>query len=229
MQGSSRSLEPEEAEAPGAAGDVLRLGTTVNEDLLDRFLATEVPAYRVYEPRSLCAVLGAAGKPELDLILPHMEQDNVPWLRRRGGGGTVILGPGQVVLAAVKRVDSPYRNREYADAINRWIVEALEGFGVSGVHPEGISDLAIGEKKIVGTSIYRTRLVLFYQASLLVANDISLFTRYLAMPAKVPEYRRGRTHEEFCTTLVREGYDVRASDVVAALTRVVEKRLPELR
>jgi lipoate---protein ligase len=228
MPGSSRSLEPE-TPTGRAAADGRAPGTTVNEDLLDSFLATEVPAYRVYEPSSLLAVLGAAGKPEADLILPHLEQDGVPWMRRRGGGGTVILGPDQAVLAVVKRVDSPYRNREYAEAINGWIVEALEGLGVRGVHPEGISDLAIGEKKIVGTSIYRTRLVLFYQASLLVANDVSLFTRYLAMPTKVPEYRRGRTHEDFCTTLAREGYDGSASDVVAALTRVVEKRLPELR
>ena len=70
---------------------------------------------------------------------------------------------------------------------------------MTGVHGEGISDLAIGEKKIVGTSIYRTRLVLFYQASLLVSNDIAVFTRYLAMPgegARVParEDARGVLH-----------------------------------
>jgi lipoate---protein ligase len=100
---------------------------------------------------------------------------------------------------------------------------------VTGVHGEGISDLAIGEKKIVGTSIYRTRLVLFYQASLLVNNDISVFTRYLAMPVKVPEYRRGRTHEEFCTTLARQGYTGSVAAVEEALRDVAQERLPLLR
>ena len=58
-----------------------------------------------------------------------------------------MLGPGQVVLALVTEVGSPYRNREYAAEINAWIVESLSELGVSGVQPEGISDLAIRGKK----------------------------------------------------------------------------------
>lgn len=202
---------------------------TVNEDLLDRYQRTRVPVHRIYEPSLLCAVLGAAGRPEQDLIEANLEADGVPWRRRRGGGGTVILGPGQVVLALVTEVESPFRNKEYAAEINSWIVESLSRLGVTGVHPEGISDLAIGEKKIVGTSIYRTRLVLFYQASLLVSNDISIFTRYLAMPAKVPEYRRGRSHEDFCTTLAREGYRFSVQEVMDSMEKVVAARLAHLR
>jgi len=201
----------------------------VNEDLLDQFLRTGVPVSRIYEPPTLCAVLGAAGKPEQDLLLDTLAADGVPWMKRRGGGGTVILGPGQVVLAAVTEVSSPYRNREYAAEINTWIVEALDGLGVRGVTPEGISDLAMGGRKIVGTSLYRTRLVLFYQASILVSNDTSLFTRYLAMPVKVPDYRRGRGHEDFCTTIVREGHAVTVADVMDGLERVVRVRLPRLK
>ncbi len=202
---------------------------TVNEDLLERYRKTGAPVSRIYEPDTLCAVLGAAGRPEQDLRREALAADGVPWLRRRGGGGTVVLGPGQVVIAVVTEVSSPFRNKEYAAEINAWIVEALSGLGVPGVQPAGISDLAIGEKKIVGTSIYRTRLVLFYQASLLVDTDISLFTRYLAMPAKVPAYRRGRTHEEFCTTLAREGYAGSMQDVIGALDAVVSARLPLLK
>jgi lipoate---protein ligase len=202
---------------------------TVNEDLLDGFRRTGIPASRIYEPGSLCAVLGAAGRPEEDLLLDSLRADGVPWRFRRGGGGTVVLGPGQVVLAVVTEVESPFRNKEYAARINEWIVEALEALGVKDVAPEGISDLAIRGRKIVGTSIYRTRLVLFYQASLLVANDLSVFTRYLAMPRKVPEYRQGRGHEDFCTTLAREGYALTPSEVTASLRSVVDRRLPSLR
>ncbi len=202
---------------------------TVNEDLLQLYQRTGVPASRIYEPDTLCAVLGAAGRPEQDLLLDALAADNVPWMRRRGGGGTVVLGPGQAVIAAVTEVSSPFRNKEYAAAINGWIVEALSGVGVEGIHPAGISDLAIREKKIVGTSIYRTRLVLFYQASLLVDTDISLFTRYLSMPSKVPDYRRGRTHEQFCTTLAREGYSGGVRQVIDALQGVISARLPHLK
>jgi lipoate-protein ligase A len=201
----------------------------VNEDLLDRHIRTGVPVSRVYEPPSPCAVLGASGRPEQDLIIEHLTADGVPWLYRRGGGGTVVLGPGQVVLALATEVGSPFRNREYAAAVNAWIVESLASLGIAGVEPEGISDLAIRGRKIVGTSIYRTRLVLFYQASLLVRNDIALFTRYLAMPVKVPEYRSGRSHEDFCTTLAREGFTGTVQDVIASLDRVVSVRLPLLK
>ena len=157
---------------------------TVNGDMLDDYRRSGVPVSRIYEPTALCAVLGAAGKPEQDLLLENLDADGIPWMHRRGGGGTVVLGPGQVVLAVVTEVASPFRNKEYAAEINSWIVESLRRLSVTGVHPAGISDLAIGEKKIVGTSIYRTRLVLFYQASLLVNNDIAIFTRYLAMPVQ---------------------------------------------
>jgi len=202
---------------------------TVNGDLLEEFLDEGIPISRVYEPEDLCAVLGAAGNPEADLSLDNLAADGIPWRRRRGGGGTVVLTPGQVVLACITTVESPFRNKEYAARINTWFIEALERLGVREVQPRGISDLAIRERKILGTSIYRTRLVLFYQASLLVSNDLSLFTRYLAMPSRVPEYRAGRSHEDFCTTLRREGYSFSVEDVMKSLKEVVDVRLPALR
>lgn len=201
----------------------------MNSDLLEQYQRDGAPVSRIYEPKEICAVLGAAGNPDADLYLDRLASDGVPWRRRRGGGGTVVLTPGQVVLACVTEVDSPFRNREYAAQINSWVIEALARLGVRGVEGRGISDLAIRERKILGTSIYRTRLVLFYQASLLVTNDITVFTRYLAMPARVPDYRAGRKHEDFCTTLAREGYPLSVSDVMRSLKEVVDVRLPVLR
>ena len=202
---------------------------TVNGDLLDEFRRVSAPVSRLYEPKETIAVLGAGGNPETDLYLDHLADDGVPWRRRRGGGGTVVLTPGQVVLACVTEVASPFRNREYAAQINSWFVEALTRLGVRGVEPRGISDLAIWDKKILGTSIYRTRLILFYQASLLVSNDLAVFTRYLTMPLRVPDYRVGRTHEDFCTTLLREGYELSVAEVMRVLKEVVDVRLPALR
>jgi lipoate-protein ligase A len=202
---------------------------TVNEELLSRFERDGLPVHRIYEPAEVNAVLGAGGRPETDLLLANLAADGVGHSYRRGGGGAVVLAPGQVVLALVAEVGSPFRNREYAAEINEWIVEALSSLGVAGVAAEGISDLAIGGRKILGTSIYRRRLALFYQASLLVSCELSLFSRFLAMPAHVPAYRRGRSHEEFCTTLRQEGCGVQPADVIGALERVVSARLPGLR
>ncbi len=201
---------------------------TVNEDLLERHERDRAPAWRVYEPEETFAVLGAGGNPSRDLVLPRLEADGVPYLFRRGGGGTVILSPGQVVLALVSEVSSPFRNKEYASAINRWFMDALSALGVSLVEHRGISDLAIRDRKILGTSIYRRRLTLFYQASLLVSNDLALFGRYLTMPERVPDYRKGRDHAEFCTTLAREGYPFGVREVITALDSVVAREIGNL-
>jgi lipoate-protein ligase A len=202
------------------------LGTvSVNEDLLDSYLNNPHPLYRLYEPTEPCIVMGAGRKPEEDVFTEQAEADAVPILRRRGGGGTVVLSPGQVVLALVTEVASPFQNISYFRTINNWFRLALQSLEVSGIEDRGISDLAIGEKKILGTSLYRRRKVLFYQASLLIDNDLSLFDRYLRYPSRVPDYREGRGHLDFCTNLRLAGYTLSVQEVMESLDRVVEERL----
>ena len=203
--------------------------STVNGDLLEGFLADRTPRLRLYEPRETAAVLGAAGNPGRDLKVAALEADGVPVLRRRGGGGAVVLSPGQVVLALVTEVASPFGSREYARAINAWIVEALACLGVGGLEQRGISDLALRGRKVLGTSIYRSRRVLFYQASLLVSNEVSVFGRYLEHPHAEPDYRQGRGHEAFCTTLRAEGHDLDPRRVIASLEPIAERGLTQLR
>jgi lipoate-protein ligase A len=202
---------------------------TVNEDLLARYEAERAAAYRLYEPEAVSVVLGAGRRGKGDLVEESVAADGVPILARKGGGGTVVLSPGMAVLALVTEVASPYRNREYAVQINGWIREALSGLGVTGLEDRGISDLALGDVKIVGTSIFRRRLILFYQASILVENDIGLFARYLTYPSSVPDYRAGRGHDAFCTTLRRAGFAAGTREVIAALEAVVARELPRLR
>lgn len=203
--------------------------STVNGDLLEGFRRDRAPRFRLYEPRETAAILGASGKPERDLKLAELAADGVPVLRRRGGGGAVVLSPGQVVLALVTEVASDFESREYARAINEWFVEALGSLGIGGLEQRGISDLALRGRKVLGTSIYRSRAVLFYQASLLVSNDVSLFDRYLEHPRAEPDYRQGRGHDDFCTTLRAEGHDVVPDRVIAALAPVAERGLARLR
>jgi lipoate-protein ligase A len=172
--------------------------------------------------------MGAGGKAEQDVIADQVELDQVPLLRRRGGGGTVVLSPGQVVLVLVTEVSSPFQNLSYFRAVNNWFRLALQALGVPGIEDRGISDLAIGDKKILGTSLYRRRKILFYQASLLVDNDLSLFDRYLRLPSRVPDYREGRGHLEFCTNLRLEGYPLSVCEVMESLEGVVKEQLFQL-
>ena len=174
-------------------------------------------------------VLGAAGAAAAEVDQAAARAAGVPIRRRRGGGGTVLLTPGQAEVALVTEVDHPYRNRAYAHAVNDWFIAALRRCGVQGVEQCGISDLAIAGRKIAGSSTFRRRRVLFFQASLLVNNDPGEFERYLPLPARAPAYRRGRGHREFCTTLAAAGYPLAAPQVCAALRQEVAARLPELR
>lgn len=197
----------------------------VNDALLDRHERTGRPAWRIYEPAEPAIVFGAAGRAQTDVYVDRARADGVPLLRRRGGGGTVLLAPGQLVLALVAAIDSPYRNRQHLRAINAWVAEALAGLGVSGVRPQGICDLAIGDRKVLGASLFRRRNVLFYQSSLLVRCDLALFGRYLRHPIREPDYRARRAHAAFCTTLAERGHALSPERVAAALRPVVERRL----
>ena len=203
--------------------------TLENDDLLAAYEATRQPQLRVYEPERRVVVLGAAGDAALDVHRAEAAAAGIEIRRRRGGGGTVLLGPGQVVVALVTEVEHPYRNREYAHAVNDWLIDALHGAGVRGIEQRGISDLAIAGRKIAGTSVFRRRRILFYQASLLVANDPAEFERFLAFPRQVPDYRRGRGHAAFCTTLAAAGYPYGARQVAALLHAAVAARIGGLR
>ncbi len=200
---------------------------TVNEDLLLYTIETGKPVFRIYEPERIEIVMGAGCK-ESNLKEENINRDSIPVLRRKGGGGTVVLSPGQVVVALSKVVESRFNNLEYMKSINSWIVDALSFIGVRGIEERGISDLAIGGKKVLGASLHRKRRILFYQSSLLVENDISLFSLYLKHPPREPDYRAGRSHGEFCTTLREAGFNVTTDDVIEILRAVVGDKLPLL-
>ena len=201
---------------------------TVNEDLISNYEETGSAVTRIYEPQSVCIVLGAGRKNRGDLLDANVRADSVPVLIRRGGGGTVVLSPGMIVVALVAEAFSPYHNKEYARTINSWISAALIEHGVGPVEHRGISDLTLNEMKILGTSIFRRRSLLFYQASLLVNNDLALFARYLSVPTTAPDYRAGRGHNSFCTNLSRAGYEVPLDSLMRTLKAVVAVNIGSL-
>ena len=66
-----------------------------------------------------------------------------------------------------------------------------------------MGDVAIDDLKVLGSSLYANREVALYQGSLLVDPDLDRIARYLPHPSREPDYRRGRSHAEFLTSLVR--------------------------
>ena len=182
------------------------------------------PLLEVYPCPATEVVLGRGSKPELELHLSAVEADGVPVLRRHGGGCAVLLDPGNLVISWVEKLPGLGGSKAAFERLSSWICGALAQAGVPGVEMRGISDLAIGDRKVGGACIYRSKDLLYYSTTLLVAPDLDRVERYLAHPPREPDYRNGRRHSEFMSALRDHG----AGDVEALawdLKRLLRDRL----
>ena len=168
-----------------------------DEDLLDRVRETGEPAVRVSEVSSVTVVMGRASDPAVELNLAACEADGVPVLRRRGGGCSVVLDPGNLIVSVVLPLPGLTGIRPAFNALTQWLIDGLDRIGVPGVEHDGISDLVRHERKVSGSCVYRAKGLFYYSATLLVDPDLAAVSRYLAHPPREPEYRRGRPHDLF--------------------------------
>jgi lipoate-protein ligase A len=182
--------------------------------------------YSVYEPANTEVVLGRSSKEEDDVYWKNCLDDNVQILRRRGGGGSVVLTRGVVVISVCGKTEFPFMLREHMNTVNEAIMKALGSLQITGLAIRGISDIALGKQKILGSSLYRRKDIVLYQGSLLVNLDLKLIERYLRHPRKEPDYRQGRTHRRFVTTLWQCGNRIPVKEVVDALSNELKKGPP---
>jgi lipoate-protein ligase A len=171
-------------------------------------------------------VLGRSSKEEDDVYWKNCLDDNVQILRRRGGGGSVVLTRGVVVISVCGKTEFPFMLREHMNTVNEAIMKALGSLQITGLAIRGISDIALGKQKILGSSLYRRKDIVLYQGSLLVNLDLKLIERYLRHPRKEPDYRQGRTHRRFVTTLWQCGNRIPVKEVVDALSNELKKGPP---
>lgn len=196
-------------------------GHPLDEDLLERVQAGDPPQVRVWEPRAVAAVLGRSNRAAREVDLAACTRDGVPVLRRRGGGGAVVLAPGCLVASLTRPVIRPLAVGTHLEEAGEFLARAV--LDASGVLLErrGTGDLCAGDRKVAGSSAFCGRGVFFYQASLLVDPDLGLMDRYLPHPSREPAYRGGRDHGGFLTTLRRAGFrgslDTLARDLEAYL------------
>ena len=180
----------------------------------------------VYEQQTFEIVLGRSREPERDVHIERAGSDQIPVLRRLGGGGTVLLAPGVIVISAAGKTSLPFHLREHMNAVNRAVIGALRSLGVRGLSIQGISDIAIDDRKILGSSLYRRKDIVLYQGSLLLNPDLSKIEAYLKHPDREPEYRMERGHREFLTALWEEGYRFSSDEVLSSLRGALGQRAP---
>jgi lipoate-protein ligase A len=168
-----------------------------DNDLIHAVQEERKPRWRVCGFSDTVVILGAGSDPHSELHSDACMEDGIPVLRRQGGGCAVVVDPGNVIVSVVLPMKGLANHRQHFDRMSEWLLDGLKRIGYSDVHQEGISDLAIGDKKVAGSCIYSTKDFLYYSATLLVAPRIDLMERYLKHPPREPDYRRGRAHSDF--------------------------------
>jgi lipoate-protein ligase A len=195
----------------------LTLPSAVANLALDEGLLLEAEAgpggelLRLWEWPDVAVVLGSGGVLGEDVDEDACAADGVPVLRRSSGGGTVLLGRGCLLFSLILAFDrSPALaavRPSYGYILER-LSEALADL-VPGLGPAGISDLAVGGRKVSGNAQQRKRHVLLHHGTLLYDFDLACIGRYLRAPARQPAYRAGRDHLDFVMNLPCPGAELR--------------------
>ena len=178
-----------------------------------------VSVYRVAEP---LVVLGRGSKPHLELDVEACLADGLPVVRRRGGGCSVVLDAGNVIVSVAAPMSGFGDNKRYIEGISDWLIGGLSALGYEGVCRRGVSDIVWRERKVSGSCLHRAKDLLYYSASLLVDADLGLLERYLVHPPREPEYREGRRHGDFVGSL-RCGRFPSARALEAALAEALSR------
>ncbi len=162
----------------------------------------------VWQPAETIIVLGQSNTPEKSLISENVEADNIPVTKRPTGGEAVVLSPEMVVITVARNFDGITSSKGFFREVNSLIIASLSDQGVKELGSKGISDITIGNLKILGSSMHRSEHRLVYHAVLNIGEDPALFERYLLHPRREPDYRSHRKHGEFVTSLRKQGYEI---------------------
>jgi lipoate-protein ligase A len=167
---------------------------------------------RVWEPESPFIVLGHTNRLRSEVDLTACLENRIAILRRVSGGGAVMQGPGCLNYCLIlngrahglRNINDTFR---YVLERHRRSIGEIAGVDV---RIEGISDLAVGGRKISGNAQYRKARYILVHGTFLLNFDLWMIGRFLRMPAKQPAYRQHRSHSEFTTNLNVKAAQVRA-------------------
>jgi lipoate-protein ligase A len=164
---------------------------------------------RVWEMPRPCVIVGRASRLDSEVFVDRCSQDNVPVFRRMSGGSSIVAGPGclmySVLLSLEKRPECRHLDVAHRTVMERTrsaVQRALERFAIEGdIAIKGICDLTWNGFKISGNALRVKRHWLMYHGTILLTMPLEWIERYLRIPPRQPEYRAGRAHDRFVTSL----------------------------
>ena len=162
--------------------------------------------FLVWQPDRTYLVLGRSNEAVKSLVAEAVDADKVQVLKRPSGGEAVLLSPNMLVIALKVPLYMVKKAHDVFVIANDIIKEALAKEGIQNITSRGISDICIGEQKILGSAIFKKPDSVFYHAVLNISEDINLIDRYLQHPKREPEYRKGRNHLTFVSSIHKEAY-----------------------
>ena len=174
-----------------------------DQHLLDRVRHTGEPDTAIYPFAFPAVVAGRGSDLEAEIRLSRCARDHVPVFRRKGGGCSVFLDPGTLIVSIILPAHGFAGIQRLFNQCNHSLVHSLEAVGLSGIYQDGVSDLVLADRKVGGTSLYRSNNLAYYSASLLVSTDLDAMDRYLFHPPREPDYRKHRSHRDFVMRLDR--------------------------
>jgi lipoate-protein ligase A len=166
---------------------------------------TQGESLRFWESPEVFVVLGRTGRLDEECQMDQVHKDDIAVFRRSSGGGTVVQGPGclnfSLILSKEKNPLLSDIRKSYQFILQK-IIRVFAHLDHEVVF-RPISDLALarGELKISGNAQRRGRRYILHHGTILYGFPLALIGRYLKMPQDVPQYRRGRSHQEFVTNV----------------------------
>jgi lipoate-protein ligase A len=128
--------------------------------------------------------------------------------RRPTGGGTIIMGDGQLGVALITSThypETPQHPREVLETYAGGVMEGLRRLGIEGARLRSRNDIEVGGRKIAGLGLYSDEQgALLFHTSIMVDFDIRLMVSLLNIPVEKLRDKGVTTLEERHTTVQRE-------------------------
>lgn len=161
-------------------------------------------ALRIWQPEQPFVVLGRSSPADSEVNFDACQRDNI-WIGRRvSGGQTVVTGSGCLMYAIVLSYQT-HPELRMLDHAHQFVMTRMQKVTTSLGIPtsiSGVSDLTLAGKKVSGNSMRCVKDCFLYHGTMICQDfDLSIVPKVLKRPVREPDYRSGRSHEEFLTKL----------------------------